>query len=73
LPYERALAAFVCAHCVPKVISERLGHASIGITLDTYSHAFPALQEDAAEQIAAMVFDWIERTSVISSLSVAHP
>ena len=41
----------------PKVISERLGHASIGITLDTYSHAFPALQEDAAEQIAAMVFD----------------
>ncbi len=41
----------------PKVISERLGHASIGITLDTYSHAIPALQEEAAEQIAAMVFD----------------
>ena len=26
----------------PKVVSERLGHASISITLDTYSHAIPA-------------------------------
>jgi integrase len=32
----------------PKVISERLGHATIAITLDTYSHAIPAMQEDAA-------------------------
>lgn len=28
----------------PKVVSERLGHASITITLDTYSHAIPAMQ-----------------------------
>ena len=41
----------------PKVISERLGHATVGITLDTYSHAIPAMQEEAAEQIAALVFD----------------
>lgn len=41
----------------PKVIPERLGHASVGITLDTYSHAIPAMQEEAAEQIAALVFD----------------
>ncbi len=34
----------------PKIISERLGHASIGITLDTYSHVLPGLQEAAAEQ-----------------------
>jgi integrase len=36
-----------------KVISERLGHASIGITLDTYSHVMPGMQEEAAERIDA--------------------
>lgn len=40
----------------PKVVSERLGHATIGITLDTYSHAIPAMQEEAAERIAELVF-----------------
>jgi integrase len=33
----------------PKIVSERLGHASIGITLDTYSHVLPALQSQAAD------------------------
>ena len=28
----------------PKVVSERLGHATVSITLDTSSHAIPALQ-----------------------------
>jgi len=37
----------------PKVVSERLGHASIGITLDTYSHVLPSMQEEAAEKIDA--------------------
>ena len=32
----------------PKVVSERLGHASIGITLDLYSHVLPSLQTEAA-------------------------
>jgi integrase len=40
----------------PKVMSERLGHSSISITLDTYSHAVPALQKDAADRIAALVY-----------------
>ncbi len=40
----------------PKVVSERLGHSTIAITLDTYSHAISALQEAAAEKVAAMVF-----------------
>jgi integrase len=31
----------------PKVVSERLGHASISITMDTYSHVLPSLQEEA--------------------------
>lgn len=39
----------------PKVVQERLGHATIAITLDTYSHAIPAMQEDAAARIAALL------------------
>jgi len=40
----------------PKVVSERLGHATISITLDTYSHAIPAMQEEAATKITDLVF-----------------
>ncbi len=32
----------------PKIVQERLGHASIQVTLDTYSHVAPGLQEAAA-------------------------
>jgi len=32
----------------PKVVQERLGHAGIQITLDTYSHVAPGLQAAAA-------------------------
>ena len=32
----------------PKIVQERLGHASIQITLDTYSHVVPGLQQAAA-------------------------
>jgi integrase len=39
----------------PKVISERLGHATVAITLDIYSHAIPALQQDAAVIVADLV------------------
>jgi len=40
----------------PKVVSDRLGHATVAFTLDVYSHAVPALQEEAAERVAALVF-----------------
>jgi integrase len=40
----------------PKVVSERLGHSSIQITLDLYSHLFPNLQEDAAAGLGQMLF-----------------
>jgi integrase len=40
----------------PKVVSERLGHATVAFTLDVYSHAVPALQEEAADRIAALIF-----------------
>ena len=39
----------------PKVVSERLGHATVGITLDTYSHVLPGLQEAAADRLEATV------------------
>jgi integrase len=39
----------------PKVVQERLGHASIGITLDTYSHIVPGMQEAAAAKVAALL------------------
>ena len=31
-----------------KIVQERLGHSTIAITLDTYSHVTPGLQEAAA-------------------------
>ena len=40
----------------PKVVQERLGHASIQITLDTYSHVMPGMQADAAAKVGALVF-----------------
>ena len=32
----------------PKIVSERLGHSSIAITMDIYSHVLPGMQEEAA-------------------------
>jgi integrase len=40
----------------PKLVQERLGHANVGITLDIYSHATPAMQSEAAETVAGVVF-----------------
>lgn len=37
----------------PKAVCQRLGHASIDIALDTYSHVMPGMQEEAAEKIDA--------------------
>jgi integrase len=35
----------------PKVAQERLGHSSIAITLDLYSHVMPGMQAEAAERV----------------------
>jgi integrase len=40
----------------PKVVSEMLGHASIAITLDTYSHVLPNMQESAAKAMEEALF-----------------
>ncbi|PEM44315.1 site-specific integrase [Bacillus toyonensis] len=41
----------------PKIVSERLGHADVRITLDTYSHILPSMQKDTAIQFGKMLFD----------------
>lgn len=40
-----------------KVVSERLGHATVSITLDTYAHVIPNMQADAAARIHAAFAD----------------
>jgi len=39
----------------PKVVQERLGHATISTTMDIYSHVLPGMQESAAELVAAIL------------------
>ena len=39
----------------PKVVQERVGHSSVAFTLDRYSHAVPAMHEDAARMVARLV------------------
>ena len=39
----------------PKIVSEHLGHATVGITLDTYSHVLPGLQREAAAGLDAFL------------------
>jgi integrase len=39
----------------PRIVQERLGHASIELTLGTYSHAVPRLDRDAAERLDTLL------------------
>jgi integrase len=48
-----ALAAGIPA----KIVSERLGHANVQITLDTYSHVIPGLDEQAAATVARLILE----------------
>ena len=54
LRHSYASAALV-AGVSAKVVSDRLGHSTIAITLDTYSHVLPALDEEAADRVAALI------------------
>ncbi len=40
----------------PKVAAERLGHSTIVLTLDSYSHVLPDMQQQAAERIEKLLF-----------------
>ena len=39
----------------PKVVSERLGHAGITLTLDTYAHVLQGMQESATRRLERML------------------
>lgn len=39
----------------PKIVSERLGHASISITLDIYSHVLPDMQDEAVSRLESVL------------------
>lgn len=40
----------------PKIVSENLGHSSIQITMDTYSHVLPTMTTDAVARVADAIY-----------------
>jgi integrase len=40
----------------PKIVSERLGHASVTLTLDTYSHVLPSMQQAASDKLERLLY-----------------
>ena len=54
-----------------KVAAERLGHSSITLTLNTYSHVTPTMQADANERLEAMIPAAVGTDLAISSEPVA--
>lgn len=40
----------------PKIVSERLGHSTVNITMDLYSHILPGIQEQVAAQVDEIIF-----------------
>jgi integrase len=40
----------------PHVVQRRLGHSNIGTTLNLYAHVLPAMQQDAAQRLAGMLY-----------------
>lgn len=54
LRHTWATLALATGRVHPKVVQERLGHSSIGITLDTYSHVVEGLHGDAAALVAGL-------------------
>ncbi len=46
----------------PKIVSEALGHSTVAITLDIYSHVTPGLQAAAAKQLDSVLPLGVART-----------
>jgi integrase len=45
----------------PKIAQERLGHSSVSVTIDLYSHVLPGMQQEAVNRIDAVLDDAIKR------------
>lgn len=41
----------------PKVVAERLGHSTIVLTMDTYSHVTPSMQKNATDKLTKMLYN----------------
>ena len=51
----------------PKVVSERLGHSSVAITLDVYSHVLPGMQQEAAQKLDGVLYGSGPRMSKVTA------
>src|SRR5262249_45544141 len=54
-PEDSSATLLLLANEPTKVVSERLGHSSVRLTLDTYSHVLPGMQEQAAKKLNAIL------------------
>ena len=56
----------------PKVVQERLGHSDISMTLNTYSHVLPVMQDEAAEKLDVLLTS-IDVSVDLKKLEEHHP
>jgi integrase len=56
----------------PKIVQERLGHSDISLTLNTYSHVLPSMQEEAAEKMDEILVP-IEVSAVLNKVKESSP
>jgi integrase len=52
------------ANVHPKIVADRLGHSDIKMTLQTYSHILPDMQQQAVEQLNKMINNSIKEASI---------
>jgi len=45
----------------PKIAQERLGHSSVSVTIDLYSHVLPGMQAEAVSRVDATLRDALNR------------
>jgi integrase len=55
----------------PKIVQERLGHSDISMTLNTYSHVLPTMQDEAAEKMDE-ILNIIEVSDQLKKIEEAH-
>jgi integrase len=48
----------------PKIAQERLGHSSVGVTIDLYSHVLPGMQAEAVSRVDAVLQEALNRRAV---------
>jgi hypothetical protein len=55
---RRRVTLLLAAGTNPKIVSERLGHSTLGITLNLHSHVTPDMQQEAATTLARALGPW---------------